>query len=248
MTDEERAAAFKFVEWMTSPERAADWGIATGYVAVRPDAWDTPTMKKYVADFPAAAVARDQLKYAVAELSTHDNQRVTKALNDGLQAALTGTQSLQQVMRRRKGGGPHPQALSVIHGVERIADVRPQPRRSPSAAGRRLRCIFTARCCCCRPRPACCLHVLSGGADAHRQLLLDPARSARAVFVGLDNYQTMLADPVFWRALQNNVIYAASVIPLTIALALAMALLINGKIAGRPFLRLSFCKPTVSGR
>jgi sn-glycerol 3-phosphate transport system permease protein len=66
-----------------------------------------------------------------------------------------------------------------------------------------------------------------------------------AVFVGLDNYQTMLADPVFWRALQNNVIYAASVIPLTIALALAMALLINGKISGRPFLRLSFFTPTV---
>jgi sn-glycerol 3-phosphate transport system substrate-binding protein len=35
-------------------------------------------------------VARDQLKYAVPELSTHDNQRVTQTLNDGLQAALTG--------------------------------------------------------------------------------------------------------------------------------------------------------------
>ncbi len=98
MTEEERAAAFKFVKWMTSPERAANWGIATGYVAVRPDAWDTPTMKQYVADFPAAAVARDQLKYAVAELSTHDNQRVTKALNDGLQAALTDTKTPQQAM------------------------------------------------------------------------------------------------------------------------------------------------------
>ena len=99
MTDEERNAAFKFVKWMTTPERAADWGIATGYIAVRPDAWDTPVMKKYVADFPAAAVARDQLKYAVAELSTHDNQRVTKALNDGIQAALSGTKTPEQAMK-----------------------------------------------------------------------------------------------------------------------------------------------------
>jgi sn-glycerol 3-phosphate transport system substrate-binding protein len=99
MSDDERAAAFKFVEWMTTPERAADWGIQTGYVAVRPDAWDTDAMKKYVADFPAAAVARDQLKYAVAELSTHDNQRVTKALNDGIQAALTGTKTPEQAMK-----------------------------------------------------------------------------------------------------------------------------------------------------
>ena len=56
-------------------------------------------MKKYVADFPPAAVARDQLQYAVAELSTHDNQRVTKALNDGLQAALTGTKKPDQAMK-----------------------------------------------------------------------------------------------------------------------------------------------------
>ena len=44
-------------------------------------------------------VARDQLKYAVAELSTHDNQRVTKALNDGLQAALTGTKTPEQALK-----------------------------------------------------------------------------------------------------------------------------------------------------
>jgi len=55
----------------------------------------------------------------------------------------------------------------------------------------------------------------------------------------------MLADSVFWRALSNNMVYAASVIPLTIALALAMALWVNGNIAGRPFLRLSFFTPTV---
>jgi sn-glycerol 3-phosphate transport system substrate-binding protein len=35
----------------------------------------------------------------VAELSTHDNQRVTKALNDGLQAALTGAKPPEQAMK-----------------------------------------------------------------------------------------------------------------------------------------------------
>jgi sn-glycerol 3-phosphate transport system substrate-binding protein len=81
-------AAIEFSRFLTTPELAADWGIATGYVATRPDAWETPAMKKYVAEFPPALVARDQLKDAVAELSTHDNQRVTKALNDALQAIL----------------------------------------------------------------------------------------------------------------------------------------------------------------
>ena len=95
----QQQAAVKFAKWMTTPERAAQWGIDTGYVAVRADAWQTPAMKKYVDGFPAAAVARDQLPHAVAELSTHENQRVTKALNDGLQAALTGAKSPAQALK-----------------------------------------------------------------------------------------------------------------------------------------------------
>ena len=98
-TPAQREAAFKFIKWVTTPERAAQWGIDTGYVAVRADAWETPVMKQYVAGFPAAAVARDQLPFAKAELSTHDNQRVTQALNDGLQAVLTGTKTPEQAMK-----------------------------------------------------------------------------------------------------------------------------------------------------
>ena len=98
-TPEQGAAALKFAQWMTSPKRAADWAIATGYVAVTPAAWDTPEMKAYVASFPAPLVARDQLAFAVAELSTHDNQRVTKALNDALQAVLTGAKPAAQAMK-----------------------------------------------------------------------------------------------------------------------------------------------------
>jgi len=98
-TPAQREAAFKFIKWITTPQRAAQWGIDTGYVAVRPDAWETPAMKQYVAGFPVAAVARDQLPFAKAELSTHDNQRVTKALNDGLQAALTGAKTPEQAMK-----------------------------------------------------------------------------------------------------------------------------------------------------
>ncbi len=96
---DQQAAAVKFAKWMTQPERAAQWGIDTGYVAVRPDAWKTAKMEEYVKGFPVAAVARDQLEFSVAELSTHDNQRVTKALNDGIQAALTGAKTPEQAMK-----------------------------------------------------------------------------------------------------------------------------------------------------
>lgn len=94
----QREAAVAFAKFLTTPERAAQWGIDTGYVAVTPAAFETPAMRAYVADFPAAAVARDQLPHAVAELSTHENQRVTKALNDNLQAALTGRKQAAPAM------------------------------------------------------------------------------------------------------------------------------------------------------
>ncbi len=50
------------------------------------------SMKKYIADFPQAAVARDQLQYAGPEITVHEGQRVMKVFNDNLQAALTGRQ------------------------------------------------------------------------------------------------------------------------------------------------------------
>ena len=97
-TPAQQEAAFRFIKWITQPERAAAWSMETGYVAVTPAAYETDTLRKYGRDFPAALVARDQLPVSVAEFSTHDNQRVTKALNDGLQAALTGTKTPKQAM------------------------------------------------------------------------------------------------------------------------------------------------------
>lgn len=89
-SDAQLSAAADFVKWITAPEQAAVWSIATGYVAPRADAWETEAMKTYAADFPPALVARDQLEHAVAELSTYQNQRVTSAFNDALAAAITG--------------------------------------------------------------------------------------------------------------------------------------------------------------
>jgi sn-glycerol 3-phosphate transport system permease protein len=70
-----------------------------------------------------------------------------------------------------------------------------------------------------------------------------PRRPSR--FVGLDNYAEMLADPIFWKSLTNNAIYALTSVPLSIAAALAMALFVNSKIRGRGFLRMAYFTPTV---
>ncbi len=70
-----------------------------------------------------------------------------------------------------------------------------------------------------------------------------PRRPAR--FVGLDNYAQIAADPVFWRSLWNNLLFALGTIPVSIALALLMALCVNDRIAGRTLVRMAYFTPTV---
>lgn len=66
-----------------------------------------------------------------------------------------------------------------------------------------------------------------------------------SVFVGLDQYQTMINDPVFWKGMWNNLLYAAATIPLSMVLALAMALLVNSKLRGQSIVRMAFFTPTI---
>ena len=48
-----------------------------------------------------------------------------------------------------------------------------------------------------------------------------PRAGRAAPFVGLENYQVMVADEVFWRSLWNNLWYALGTVPVSIALASA---------------------------
>ncbi|PZW51102.1 sn-glycerol 3-phosphate transport system substrate-binding protein [Humitalea rosea] len=94
----ERAAAMRFARFVSAPELAADWCIRTGYLATRPEAWETEALRRHTAEFPAALVAKAQLPVATGELSTFENQRVYKSLNDNLQAMMAGTKTPQQAM------------------------------------------------------------------------------------------------------------------------------------------------------
>jgi sn-glycerol 3-phosphate transport system permease protein len=71
-------------------------------------------------------------------------------------------------------------------------------------------------------------------------------RGPRAgVWVGLENYAVMADDPVFWKAVKNNLLFAGATIPLSVGLAIVMALWVNERIAGRAFLRMAYFTPTV---
>lgn len=69
--------------------------------------------------------------------------------------------------------------------------------------------------------------------------------SGEREFVGLENYQLMLEDDIFWQVLGNNAVFALGTVPLSVGLALLMAVWVNEKLSGRGFLRLAYFTPTV---
>ncbi len=95
----ERVAAMKLIKFMTSPEQSAKWSMQTGYMGVSPTAYQTQALKDYVKGFPYAAVARDQLEFATAELATFQTGRIRKALDDAIQAALTGGKTPEAALK-----------------------------------------------------------------------------------------------------------------------------------------------------
>ncbi|WP_412176380.1 ABC transporter substrate-binding protein [Halomonas sp. HP20-15] len=97
---QEQRAAMTFIRWMTAPERAAAWSMETGYMGVSPAAYETEALQQYVEEFPAAAVARDQLEHSTAELATYQGGRVRRALDNAVQAALTGQMSPEEALKQ----------------------------------------------------------------------------------------------------------------------------------------------------
>src|SRR3989441_908 len=66
-----------------------------------------------------------------------------------------------------------------------------------------------------------------------------------ARFVGLANYAALLDDPVFTQVLLNNFWFALGTIPTSIALALLMAMWMNGALPARALVRMGYCTRTV---
>lgn len=72
-----------------------------------------------------------------------------------------------------------------------------------------------------------------------------PRNTRPAVFVGMDQFATLMDDPVFWRALYNNIIYAVVTVPLSCVIALAMALIVNAGIRAQGLVRAAYFIPTI---
>ena len=65
-------------------------------------------------------------------------------------------------------------------------------------------------------------------------------------FVGLQNYMELLRDRVFWKAFGNTAFYIITIVPLQLALGLAIAVALNEAIRARDAFRMVYFLPVVT--
>jgi putative chitobiose transport system permease protein len=66
------------------------------------------------------------------------------------------------------------------------------------------------------------------------------------VFVGLDNYRQLVADPTFWKALTNSLVYLIAT-PTLIVLSIVLAIVVNRRLRGIHVFRALYYIPAISG-
>ncbi|HEX5396821.1 MAG TPA: sugar ABC transporter permease [Candidatus Limnocylindria bacterium] len=71
-------------------------------------------------------------------------------------------------------------------------------------------------------------------------------RSGPEKFLGIQNFQTAIADPIFQKAVLNTLYYTVVWVPLTMASGLLLAVVVNQKIRGRTFFRAAFYFPSIA--
>lgn len=97
--EEKQQAAWTFIKWMTTAERAAQWCIDTGYVATRPDAFETDVMKAYIETFPQVEVCKDVLAISVNETPvTHDGAQMVDLMTDAFVGIMSGKTTIEDAL------------------------------------------------------------------------------------------------------------------------------------------------------
>ncbi|UFJ42711.1 ABC transporter substrate-binding protein [Brevibacillus humidisoli] len=95
---EEKAAAWKFIKWLTSPENTATFSKNTGYMPVRQSALSSEEMKKLYAEKPQFQVAVNQLEYAKPRPKAPGYKELQEIIMTEIQRAILGQASPEEAL------------------------------------------------------------------------------------------------------------------------------------------------------
>lgn len=67
----------------------------------------------------------------------------------------------------------------------------------------------------------------------------------KPIWIGIDNYQLLFKDPIFWKSLNVTFIYAIITLPLSVIIGISLAIMLNQKIPGISIYRTCFYLPSI---
>ncbi|MFW5686677.1 MAG: carbohydrate ABC transporter permease [Halanaerobium sp.] len=82
--------------------------------------------------------------------------------------------------------------------------------------------------------------------DVFRLSFTDYNMISEANLIGLENYQNLFNDPLFWKTLKNSFIYLIGVVPILVVAPIFLAILVNRKLAGIKWFRAAYYIPVVT--
>jgi ABC-type glycerol-3-phosphate transport system substrate-binding protein len=97
-TPQQKAAAWAFIKWFTSPEQQVEWSLGTWYVPIHLRSLEDPRMVERLARTPGLRAAYAQMDYAVFEPRGLKWLAGRKALVEELEQAMLGAKSPKQAL------------------------------------------------------------------------------------------------------------------------------------------------------
>lgn len=96
--EENKVAAWKFIYWLTQPERQAQWNIDTGYIATRKSSFETTLMDNYYQEVPQGKAALNQLDTCYGDFFIYEANRLDHILTEYMEEALKGNMTAQEAL------------------------------------------------------------------------------------------------------------------------------------------------------
>jgi len=97
-TPEQKAAAWKFIKWFTSPEQQVEWSLGTWYVPIHRRSLEDPRMQERLARTPGLRAAYAQMDCAVFEPRGLKWLAGRKALVEELEQAMLGAKTPERAL------------------------------------------------------------------------------------------------------------------------------------------------------
>lgn len=68
---------------------------------------------------------------------------------------------------------------------------------------------------------------------------------SEAKYIGFENFNNIIKDPIFWKTFKNSLIYLVGVVPPLVFIPIILAILVNNAIKGISFFRAIFYLPVI---